>query len=72
MVSPHDDEAEDDVLPGEPSDEDLAEIESVDDGELSLDALEDIEEDENAGHRVVTFDGRDDGERYFDGAYFDE
>lgn len=69
MTAPYDEDmADEDDVEGVPA----AILSEDDDAELSLDALEEIEEDENAGHRVVTFDGRDDGERYFDGAYFDE
>ena len=40
--------------------------------EISLDDVEELEEEENTGHRVTTFDASNDGESYFDGAYFDE
>lgn len=44
-----------------------------DDGEITLDDVEALEEDENTGHRVQTYDPNDDGvDNYFDERYFDE
>jgi hypothetical protein len=65
MTDPNQDEdADEDVV--------LEGAEGVLDGELSLDDLEELEEDANAGHRVTTFDPGSDGEAFFDGAYFDQ
>lgn len=51
-------------------DETLIEDEDM---ELSLDELEEVEEEENEGHRVQTFNSEGDGtDNYFDEQYFDE
>lgn len=61
MSLPYEDEAEDQELA--PDGEEL--------GEVSLDELEELEEEDVVGHRVVTTN--DDGEDPFaSGAYFDE
>lgn len=61
MTSPFDDEEED---------QDLA-LDGEDLGAVSLDELEELEEDDIVGHRVVTTN--DDGEDPFSsGAYYDE
>lgn len=45
----------------------------VDDLELTLDRVEELEEEENIGHKVQTYDPADDGtDNYFDERYFDE
>lgn len=47
--------------------------EADDDGELTLDRAEELEEEENIGHKVQTYDPADDGtDNYFDERYFDE
>lgn len=56
-------------------DEDDVSIEEIllgaeDTGELTLDDI--AEEEENDPHKVLTYNTMDDGESYFDGAYFDE
>ena len=61
-----------DVIEEEDEDIVLDGTEGLLDGELTLDDLEELEEDANSGHRVTTFDPGSDGEAYFDGAYFDE
>lgn len=41
--------------------------------EIALEDVEELEEDENIGHKVQTFDPEDDGvNNYFDERYFDE
>lgn len=41
--------------------------------EISLEDVEELEEDENIGHKVQTYDPSDDGtDNYFDERYFDE
>ncbi|MFA6090463.1 MAG: hypothetical protein WC774_01660 [Candidatus Gracilibacteria bacterium] len=43
------------------------------DGEITLEDVEEMEEEANAGHRVQTYDPTDDGtDNYFDEKYFDE
>lgn len=60
-MSPYDDEEEDGTDP----------VDSEEGGEVSLDELEELEEEDVTGHRVVTTN--DDGEDpYSSGAYFDE
>lgn len=62
MTSPFDDEEDEDQDPAEDG-EGL--------GAVSLDELEELEEDDIVGHRVVTMN--DDGEDPFSsGAYYDE
>lgn len=61
MTSQYDDEEEGQEIAGEG--EDL--------GEVSLDELEELEEDDVTGHRVVTMN-EDDEDPYSSGAYFDE
>jgi len=42
-------------------------------GEITLDDVEELEEEANTGHRVQTYDPADDGtDNYFDEQYFDE
>ncbi|MDD5376717.1 MAG: hypothetical protein PHH16_01235 [Candidatus Gracilibacteria bacterium] len=41
--------------------------------EITLDDVENLEEEENTGHKVQTYDPADDGtDNYFDERYFDE
>lgn len=41
--------------------------------EISLEDVEELEEEENIGHKVQTYDPSDDGtDNYFDERYFDE
>ena len=41
--------------------------------EITLDDVEELEEEENIGHKVQTYDPSDDGtDNYFDERYFDE
>ncbi len=47
--------------------------EETDDIELTLDRVEELEEEENAWHKLQTYDPADDGtDNYFDERYFDE
>lgn len=42
-------------------------------GQITLDDVEELEEEANTGHRVQTYDPNDDGtDNYFDEQYFDE
>lgn len=40
--------------------------------EVTLDDVEELEEEENAGHKLQTFDPNADDDIYASGAYFDE
>lgn len=79
MTTPFQEDEEDDelladdiTLPIE-DDDDLLLDEDDDDLEITLDDVEELEEEENAGHRVQTYDPNDDGtDNYFDERYFDE
>jgi len=45
----------------------------IDELEITLDDVEELEEEENIGHKVQTFNPDDDGtDNYFDEKYFDE
>ncbi|EKD29964.1 MAG: hypothetical protein ACD_78C00199G0006 [uncultured bacterium (gcode 4)] len=66
------DEEEDELLIDSALDWDEDDIET-NELEITLDDVENIEEEENIGHKVQTFDPADDGvDNYFDERYFDE
>ena len=68
MTTPFiEDEEEDEILL-----DDGIDIED-DDLEVTLEDVEEMEEEESTGHRVETYDPTDDGtDNYFDEKYFDE
>ncbi|MDD2891628.1 MAG: hypothetical protein PHQ95_01565 [Candidatus Gracilibacteria bacterium] len=69
MTTPfsEDEEEDDDLLLEDMTDIDDEEV------EITLDDVEELEEEDNTGHRVQTFDPDDDGtDNYFDERYFDE
>jgi hypothetical protein len=73
MTTPfQEDEEEDELLLEDITDINEDDIE-VNELEITLDDVEELEEEENAGHKVQTYDPSDDGtDNYFDEKYFDE
>ncbi|MDD5197530.1 MAG: hypothetical protein PHN60_01580 [Candidatus Gracilibacteria bacterium] len=72
MTTPFpEDEEEDELLLGTVDiDEDDIEANEL---EITLEDVENLEEEENIGHKVQTYDPADDGtDNYFDERYFDE
>lgn len=66
------DEEEDEILLDNSTDIDEDDIEA-NELEITLDDVEELEEEENTGHKVQTFNSDDDGvDNYFDEKYFDE
>jgi len=62
MTTPFPEDEEDELL-----------IDPEDNLEVTLEDVENLEEEENTGHKVQTFDPSDDGvDNYFDERYFDE
>lgn len=68
------DEEEDELLPEDILDpDDIDELLLDDPLEVTLEDVKELEEEENTGHRVQTYDPADDGtDNYFDEQYFDE
>ena len=65
MTAPQQEEDKDDLL--------ALDLLGEEGGELTLEELEELEEEDTAGHKVQTFDPNDDGvDNYFDEKYFDE
>lgn len=65
---PEDEEEDELLLDGVPDIGDEEDFEAV-----TLDDVEELEEEASIGHRVQTFDPDDDGvDNYFDEKYFDE
>lgn len=66
------DEEEDEILLSDITDVEEDDIEA-NELEITLDDVAELEEEENIGHKVQTFDPADDGvDNYFDEQYFDE